>query len=700
MRVCLVSAPTVTDFEDPAVAEDEAVRLVSEHAPIGILNLAAVLELQGIVPQIVDLNRLYYEYLRSEEGQPRGIDFCWFVAHKLEKLPFDVFGFSTICSSYPLTLRIAEQTKRLHPGAAIVLGGPQASAVDVPTLKAFPFIDAIVRGEAEEILPCLLEAFSSRGVWAEIPGITFRQGHEVVRNRNAPVISDLDSLPMPAFHLYPHMKDCHYVPLELGRGCPFACEFCSTSNFFGRRFRLKSPQHITAQMCQVKQVYSINTFDLIHDMFPADRKRVVAFCTALLECGQKFCWNCSARTYCLDDELIALMARAGCRAIFFGIETGSERTQREINKNLDLAEAALRIRCADKHRIRTGVSLITGFPKETREDLKETVSFLVDSVRFDRVEPQLHLVAPLADSPLYARCREQLRLDDICSDISYQGWRQDPANRSMIARYPEIFPNFYSVPCPGLDGLCLKELTKFVLHGIGRCRWLLVALHQGSGDLLAVFDAWRTWRAERAGNGFASAAELNRYYAGVAFRQDLLEFVKSRYLPTAGPENLSVATLIEFESACSQAGEESIFACRESAGPSADCLPVLDGNAIFRLAEGVLAVKLGADYKKIIQCLRRKGRLDRVPARPVVVAVRKTTSKEAKVMQLSPLSARLVCLCDGRRTAGQVAEELGTLGEGLEGIPTDKGCLFALETLRRQGLLSFATRDGDPMRAH
>src|SRR5664279_5066360 len=118
-KVCLISPPTATDLEDRELAESDAVRLIAERAPIGILTLAAVLEPQGIVPRIVNLNRLYYEYLLGAEDR---IDFCAFVARKLESESFDVFGFSTICSTYPLTIRIAREVKRAHPEAAIVLG--------------------------------------------------------------------------------------------------------------------------------------------------------------------------------------------------------------------------------------------------------------------------------------------------------------------------------------------------------------------------------------------------------------------------------------------------------------------------------------------------------------------------------------------------------------------------------------------------
>ena len=205
MKVCLISPPTVAEFSERLVAESEALRLIAQHAPLGILSLAAVLEQQGIQPEIIDLNRLYYQYVSSGERCRNGIGFCEYVTRTLESLSVDVFGFSTICSSYPLTLRLARGVRVTHPEATIILGGPQAAVVDVPTLKAFPFVDFIVRGEAEESLPRLLDAISGNSTdLANLRGVTYRKGQDVLRNPNAPVIEDLDSLPAPASPLPPY----------------------------------------------------------------------------------------------------------------------------------------------------------------------------------------------------------------------------------------------------------------------------------------------------------------------------------------------------------------------------------------------------------------------------------------------------------------------------------------------------------------
>src|SRR6476660_4467154 len=139
MKVCLISAPTVNQFDRRAVGETEAARIMGELAPVGILSLAAVLEAKGLQPAVVDLNRVYYSWL--QDSNRNKTDFCTFAGDYFAGRDFDgvdFFGFSTVCSSYPVTLRIAAEVKRAHRDSMVVLGGPQASVVDISTMRAYP----------------------------------------------------------------------------------------------------------------------------------------------------------------------------------------------------------------------------------------------------------------------------------------------------------------------------------------------------------------------------------------------------------------------------------------------------------------------------------------------------------------------------------------------------------------------------------
>ena len=693
MKVCLVSAPTANDFDDPKILESDAIRMIAEHAPLGILSLAAVLDQNGSPPEIADANRLYYEYCREGKSLREKTDFTNYAAQGIAELPGDFYGFSTICSSYPLTLRMARELKRLRPESVIALGGPQASVVDVETMKAFDFIDFVVRGEAEATLPALLEGLTSHHGFDAVPGITFRRNSEIVRNHNAPPIENLDSLPMPAYHLYPYMEGCRYIALELGRGCPFACSFCSTNDFFRRRFRLKSPERVIAEMRAMRDKYKVTSFDLVHDMFTVDRRKVAEFCNALISSNEDFCWGCSARTDCIDEDLIKLMSKAGCKGIFFGIETGSARLQKIIKKNLDLSEAIQMVKSTDKYKIESAVSLITGFPEETSDDLEGTVHFFMDSLRFDHADPQLCLLAPLAETPIESEHRDELIFDDIISDMSFQGWQQDPVDRQMIAEHKSIFPNFYSVPTPYLDRQVLKELREFLLNGMADLRWLLVGLHQDSGNLLKVFLNWREWRVLNKGE--YPDANASSYYASCAFPGEFLEFIRSQYLPTCTKTYLAISTLVEYQEVLDPARRESENeTANEEEKAITDCGGLMTGERIPVRKPDVIVAVLRANYKKIIKCLRRKGRLANVPADEVTVVTRPSTENRLEILQLSDHSTELLRLCDGKQSVSEIGEKFLEYAPQVNGVPGVQASVLGLELLRQQGLLVLTSASG------
>src|SRR5262245_11888549 len=290
--VCLVTALTVADFIDPDIIVDAH---TNTGAQLGVLTLAALLREHGFTPVLVNLDDLFFEYIR---GSGASAEFYFsFVVRRLRSLSFDVFGLSSICSSYPLTLRLAEEIRRMNASATIILGGPQASVVDVATMRAFPCVDVIVRGEADDTFPAFLQLHRSGDPrWQNLPGITFRRGNDVIRNPNAPVVEELDRLPLPSFDLDLRIREREGIHLEIGRGCPYACTFCSTNDFFRRNFRLKSPAKMIADIRTLKKEYGLNYFSLVHDMYTIDRKKVEAFCDSILTSGEQFTWGCSART--------------------------------------------------------------------------------------------------------------------------------------------------------------------------------------------------------------------------------------------------------------------------------------------------------------------------------------------------------------------------------------------------------------------
>ncbi len=677
MRVCLVAAPTVAELEDGPIAQSTDLRDMAHDVPLGILSLAAVLEQNDFVPYVIDLNRLFSEYSWPEQGSYRHLDFCSFAAARLAGLQFDVIGFSTMCSSFPLTLRLAQEIRQTHPGASIVLGGPQASVVDEATLAAFAAVDVIVRGEAEVTFPRLLEALADGDDLSRIPGITYRLQGKIVRNPNAPVIEDLDSLPLPAYHLLARDRSlCFRLAIEVGRGCPFGCTFCSTNDFFHRRFRLKSPARLIQQMGFLHQTYGTESFDLTHDMFTVDRKRVVHFCEALLQSGYKFKWGCSARTDCVDRDLLALMSRAGCNAIFFGIETGSPRMQKVIQKGLDLEEAARIICLTDQEGIATTVSTIIGHPEEEKQDLALTVGFVLDALPHEDVNPQFNVLAPLAGTPLLTQNRDRLLFDGHYSDMSHQGWQQDPADRELIRAFPEIFPNFYGLPT-AVDRGYLMELSRFFMGAERRFRWLLIALHQETGDLLTVFDAWRAWRQEPANPA--------KYYASIEFSRHFQAFLKAVYLAKMKPASIAVPGLLELQEALEAESQDDTA----SSGLFEPDEVAITSDLIPRRAPGVHVVRVTTDVRAIFQALRSKQPLQRVVRGPRVLAASKSDDDRLKLMELPRLLADTLFLCEGQSTVQEIVRRFSRRHRAVGGVPAAQVCRLSLEMLRKHELVGF-----------
>jgi hypothetical protein len=675
MNVCLVSAPVATDFKkrdeidsclrEPAVSEPQ----------LGILSLAAVLEARCDAVRIIDLDQAYLAHLDS---QNEASSFAGQAANLISADPADVYGFSSICSSYPLTIRIAEAVKDARPGSLVLFGGPQASVVDRQTLAAFSCIDFVLRGESETTLPILLDELAGEGKLSRVSGLTYRCGSEICRNASAPIIEDLDTIPPPAYHLTSGLQGATKASLELGRGCPFACTFCSTNDFFRRRFRLRSPGRVIRDMREIASAYGIQQFELVHDMFTVDRRRVVSFCEAMLASGDGFKWSCSARTDSVDEELLDLMARAGCVGIFYGVESGSQRLQKVFDKDLDVEQARRVVTATEHLGMRSTVSLITGFPEETEDDVRLTLRMFIFSARHPQSTPHLNILAPLAETPIHLKYRDQMTLGDLCSDISQQGPVQDPEDWNLIERHAEIFPNFYLLPTPHLDRGRLLELREFALNGVGHFRWLLCAIHQSTYPLYDLFFLWQKHRMEI--HPLQNGPELKWYYNSASFRRDFLSFVQSS-LPA---DNKIVGALLEFETAWSSSSgsfaQEAI--ADETSSGAAICM------ADFPVrSPAVNLIELSFDLQRVINAVKNE-------VEPVwdlgshYYVTPESSDPLKRLYGISNALGQLLQLCNGQQDVRKIVELLAPELPEIAGSQRKTAVLGLLKAAVQEGLVS------------
>lgn len=472
----------LTLVDNLVMPEEGDTALLDVHPHLGLLALAASAARDGVETTIYDPKRLLRTgVLRYDE---RLYDRA--AASILAQAP-EAVGFTTLGCSFLFAINVAARLRRAEPDLPILLGGPHATMLDRPILERFPQFDLIVRHEADEIFPAVLRALPDRA-FAKIPGLSWRDRDGGFRmTEGKPKVVDLDALPLLDYDLYPIADlGLDLLRIEAGRGCPFACTFCSTAGFFQRSFRLKSPERIVFELERLRERYGCSEFKLDHDMFTVNRHKVMAFCEAVR--GRGFRWRVSARVDCVSPALLETMADAGCIGLYFGIETGSRRMQTISQKrlDLDLVEPIL-ARCADLG-IDTTASFITGYPEETREDQDDTLD-MIGRAHAPNCLVQLHILQPEPGTPMYAERGGELRYDGYSSP--YNSYLIGPGDRDLVLSTPEIFQTYFHYPAalPREDHLFAVR-TVDLLRRVGP-EVAAYALRRHDGRLSAFTAAFR-----------------------------------------------------------------------------------------------------------------------------------------------------------------------------------------------------------------
>jgi radical SAM superfamily enzyme YgiQ (UPF0313 family) len=337
----------------------------------------------------------------------------------------------------------------------VVLGGPQASVVAEESMAAFPWIDYVIRGEAENAIINLVQVVAEEMKPREASSLTYRSNGRPLSTPLGPLLHDLDSLPLPDYRAYPLFDEAlirgddavrdWVIPLEAGRGCPYGCSFCSTSAFWRRRHRQKTPRLLAEQTRTLVRRYEVKNVSLVQDLFTVDRDWLIAFLRAM-EASDGANWGCSLRPDSVDAQTLADMHKAGCRYIFFGVESGSQRVQNLLQKNLDLARACRTIEAAVAYGIGVVTSFIVGFPWETAQDLQETLSLHQHFLSIGVAKSHISVLTPVPKTQITTRCASGLTLAPVPSSLSrgLEDFRNAEMER-MIREYPQIFSSFYYV---------------------------------------------------------------------------------------------------------------------------------------------------------------------------------------------------------------------------------------------------------------
>jgi len=261
----------------------------------------------------------------------------------------------------------------------------------------------VFRREGDQTFMELLGKFQDGTSLGGVSGLTFRaKDGAIVRNVDRAFLEDLDSLPFPAHHLLPleSLKRMGKIlfPLITSRGCVYWCDFCSTVRMFGRGYRTRSPKNVVDEMEMLHKKYGESQFTFYDDAFTVNRNNVMEMCSELKARKLKVNWDCETRVDYVDQELLQTMKDAGCLAVWYGVESGSEKILCEMNKKTKKDQ----IRAAFKMTQKTGMmviaSAIIGFPGETEDTAWETINFIKE---LNPDDIGFYVATPYPGTPMY-----------------------------------------------------------------------------------------------------------------------------------------------------------------------------------------------------------------------------------------------------------------------------------------------------------
>ena len=371
MKIVLITPPPLKSL---IYGDMKFSKVDSVVPPLGLLSLAAYIRKHGHSAVILD----GYAYNYNIDK----------IVNEIKNANCDVVGITATTPLINSAIDVANRIKNDLDIKKIIIGGPHLTALPEETIKNDCFSVGII-GEGEITLRELLDAYEQGRDIADILGIIFKKGQIITRNEERTKIENLDELPFPAWDLLPSIlkpyrasiigtTGMRSTPIVTSRGCPAQCIFCDTTTF-GRRYRFFSADYVLSMIEHLFILYNINDFLIYDDTFCANRQRLKAICNGIIEKGLSISWQCCARVEQVNEELLALMRRAGCWQIEYGIESGDPKILEIMKKGIDLDKARKIIELTDRNGIQARGNFIFGNLMETKESLQRTINFALST---------------------------------------------------------------------------------------------------------------------------------------------------------------------------------------------------------------------------------------------------------------------------------------------------------------------------------
>jgi len=354
--------------------------------PIGIMSLSSVLKRAG------------HECVMFDQANPETPNAV--ILEEIRRQQPALVGFSFLSTtSYPYAKILAREVRAANSKVKLAFGGVFAS-LNAPLVKRqCPEVDFVCRGDGEQLILDLLENLDDP---SSVASLTWAKDGRVVNNPNRATERHLDQWPFPdreslkldfvesmPLDVPAVLSLQRFTTMQTSRGCPWSCAFCDIPVFNEGKWRSRTPQHVVAEFKHLQEL-GYGAVYFVDDHFLLQPKRIEAICQGLIDQNITIEWGCEGRVDSVAQHLFPAMAKAHCRTLMFGIESGSQKILDRLNKEQTLAE----VNTAVAHAKQAGIEIVHGFfvvgcPEETVADLQATFDFAsrlpLDTFGFNRL---------------------------------------------------------------------------------------------------------------------------------------------------------------------------------------------------------------------------------------------------------------------------------------------------------------------------
>lgn len=351
--------------------------IFTDFVPMGLFNILKALLDAGFEAHLINLSKF-----KDKD-----------VEKFIKQSEYHIVFISSFFGNHTVSFEIAKLFKKYHKKTYTVVGGP-ISVIGKEILKRIPDIDFVIKGEGEESIISLIEALNCNKNFNNVRNLIYRKSGQIIEN---PVrfIENIDNYFFIPSEIYQYCKEVeqeNFFILITSRGCPFNCSFCSSPVIWQRKLRFHSINLLIAYIKDIRKNFGSLYFSIRDDNFLSNRKRVEEFAKLLINEKLYFLWNTQGSAKFIDEELTAILSKAGCDQVQMGIESAVSRQLKFLNKNLNLDEVKEAIKNLRKNLIRPFGYFICGM-KETYEEIMVNLNFIKTSGLIDAV------IAPLAIYP-------------------------------------------------------------------------------------------------------------------------------------------------------------------------------------------------------------------------------------------------------------------------------------------------------------